>query len=289
MKLVWDRTGEHFYETGTDHGVIYPIQPGGGFNKGVAWNGLSTVTESPSGAELTPIYADNIKYLNLMSVEEFAATIEAYTYPPEFAECNGEAELVKGVHIGQQPRKMFCFCYRTLIGNDTEGDSLGYKQHLIYNCLAAPSEKAYSTKNESPEAVTFSWEVSTTPVEVTGHKPSASLEIDSREVDSYNLKKLEDILYGTADTDPRMPMPDEVLEIINAPLPTTISTIFLPLICLPPIPAQLRRRLLTASMALLKLRTVIVFIRSQILRPRRFELPSPKMIIARLLSTTLAI
>ena len=172
-KLVWDKTGERLYETGVDHGVLYPIQAGGLYNKGVAWNGLTAVTESPSGAEASPIYADNIKYLNLMSAEEFGATIEAYTYPDEFAECDGSAEIATGVTIGQQARKVFGLSYRTVIGNDVDSNDYGYKLHLIYGALAAPSEKGYTTINDSPEAITFSWEVSTTPVNVTGFKPTA--------------------------------------------------------------------------------------------------------------------
>lgn len=217
-KLVWDKTGEHFYETGVDHGVLYPQATGGTYPKGVAWNGLMTVTESPSGAEPTPLYADNIKYLNLLSVEEFAATIEAYTYPDEFAECDGSKALVDGVTIGQQKRKAFGMCYRTALGNDVDGNSHGYKLHIIYGAMAAPSEKAYATINDSPEAITFSWELSTTPVSVTGAQPTASLTIDSTKVDPTKLAALELILYGkdpttkegTDGVDPRLPLPDEI-------------------------------------------------------------------------------
>ena len=217
-KIVWDKTGEHFYETGVDHGVLYPQATGGTYPKGVAWNGLTTVTESPSGAEPTPLYADNIKYLNLMSVEEFAATIEAYTYPDEFAECDGSKALVDGVTIGQQKRKAFGMCYRTNLGNDVDGDSHGYKLHIIYGAMAAPSEKPYATINDSPEAITFSWELSTTPVSVTGAQPTASLTIDSTKVDPTKLAALELILYGkdpttkegTDGVDPRLPLPDEI-------------------------------------------------------------------------------
>lgn len=217
-KLVWDKTGEHFYETGVDHGVLYPQATGGTYPKGVAWNGLTTVTESPSGAEPTPLYADNIKYLNLLSVEEFAATIEAYTYPDEFAECDGSKALVDGVTIGQQKRKAFGMCYRTALGNDVDGDSHGYKLHIIYGAMAAPSEKAYATINDSPEAITFSWELSTTPVSVTGAQPTASLTIDSTKVDPTKLAALEAILYGKDPTttdgsdgvEPRLPLPDEI-------------------------------------------------------------------------------
>lgn len=217
-KLVWDKTGEHFYETGVDHGVLYPQATGGTYPKGVAWNGLTTVTESPSGAEPTPLYADNIKYLNLLSVEEFAATVEAYTYPDEFAECDGSKDLVDGVTIGQQKRKAFGMCYRTKLGNDVDGDSHGYKLHIIYGAMAAPSEKAYATINDSPEAITFSWELSTTPVAVSGAQPTASLIIDSTKVDPAKLAALEVILYGKDPTtsggndgvDPRLPLPDEI-------------------------------------------------------------------------------
>lgn len=195
-KIVWDQTGERLYETGVDHGVLYPIQTGGLYNKGVAWNGLTAVTESPSGAESTAIYADNIKYLNLMSAEEFGATIEAYTYPDEFAECDGSASLAEGVIIGQQNRKLFGLCYRTLVGNDVDSNDYGYKLHLIYGCQASPSEKGYQTVNDSPEAITFSWEVSTTPVNVAGFKPTACVTIDSTKSDPTCLKALEDILYG---------------------------------------------------------------------------------------------
>lgn len=217
-KLVWDKTGDRTYETGVKQGVLYP-QVSGAYPKGVAWNGLTAVTESPSGAEATPLYADDVKYLNLISNEEFGATIEAYTYPDEFAECDGSASLADGVSIGQQKRKTFGLCYRTTLGNDVDGNDYGYKLHIIYGCLAAPSEKAYATINDSPEAITFSWEVSTTPVSVTGHKPTASITIDSTKVDAGKLKKLEDILYGT-DSEPaseaRLPLPDEIAGIFSA-------------------------------------------------------------------------
>ena len=209
-KIIWDNAGERTYETGVDHGVLYPIQEGGLYTKGVAWNGLTAVTESPSGAEATPLYADDIKYLNLMSNEEFGCTIEAYTYPEEFAACDGSASLAKGVSIGQQPRKTFGLCYRTTLGNDTDGNDYGYKLHMVYGCLAAPSEKAFSTINDSPEAITFSWEVSTTPVNVAGHKPTAHLEIDSTKADPVKLAALEKILYGDTDTEARLPLPDEI-------------------------------------------------------------------------------
>ena len=212
-KLKWDQTGERLYETGVSKGVLYPLTSGA-YPKGVAWNGLTAVNENPSGAEPTPLYADNIKYLNLMSAEEFGATIEAYMYPDEFGECNGEAELTKGVAIGQQTRKLFGLSYQTKIGSDQDND-LGYKIHLIYGALAAPSEKAYATVNDSPEAITFSWEISTTPVEVTGFKPTASLVIDSTKVEPGKLAALEKVLYGDTDTEARLPLPDEVLSIIN--------------------------------------------------------------------------
>lgn len=213
-KLVWDNTGERLYETGVSKGVLY-IPTSGVYSKGVAWNGLTAVTESPSGAEATPLYADDIKYLNLMSNEEFGCTIEAYTYPDEFAECDGSASLVDGVYIGQQARKTFGFCYRTVIGNDTENNDHGYKLHLIYGCLAAPSEKSYATINDSPEAITFSWEVSTTPVNVTGHKPTACITIDSTKVDPTKLATLEAKLYGAESTEAMLPLPDEIAQIFN--------------------------------------------------------------------------
>ena len=214
-KIVWDQTGERLYETGVKQGVLY-IPTSGVYSKGVAWNGLTAVTESPSGAEATALYADDIKYLNLMSAEEFACTIEAYTYPDEFAECDGSASLVAGVNIGQQPRKTFGLCYRTTVGNDTDSNAHGYKLHMVYGCLAAPSEKAYATINDSPEAITFSWEVSTTPVNVTGHKPTALLTIDSTKADPAKLAALEDILYGKDQVEPRLPLPDEIATLMAA-------------------------------------------------------------------------
>lgn len=214
-KLIWDEVGKRLYETGIENGVLYPIQVGGTYTKGVAWNGLTGVTESPSGAEASPIYADGIKYLNLISAEEFGATIEAYTYPDEFAVCDGSAELEVGVSIGQQSRKTFGLSYKTALGNDTAGTDYGYKLHLIYGALAAPSEKAYATVNDSPEAITFSWEVSTTPVAVTGFKPTASLTIDSTKVDATKLTALEVILYGAEATEPRLPLPDEIATLMN--------------------------------------------------------------------------
>lgn len=216
-KLTWDNTGERYYETGVKNGVLYPTTAGA-YTKGVAWNGLTAVTESPSGAEATPLYADDIKYLNLISNEEFGATIEAYTYPDEFAECDGSASVATGVYIGQQPRKTFGLCYRTAVGNDVEGSDLGYKLHLIYNALAAPSEKSYASINDSPEAITFSWEVTTTPVAVTNHKPTACITIDSTKCNAEKLAALEAILYGSdteSGSEARLPLPDEVIELMG--------------------------------------------------------------------------
>lgn len=208
-KLSWDNSGERFYETGVKNGVLY-VQNAGKYPKGVAWNGLTAVTESPSGAEATPLYADDIKYLELTSEEEFGGTIEAYTYPDEFAECDGSAELAKGVKISQQKRKAFGLAYRTTLGNDEDGNDHGYKLHLVYGCKAAPSEKAYATINDSPEAITFSWEFTTTPVAVTGHKPTAHIEIDSTKADPTCLAALEAKLFGSQSEDPQLPLPDEV-------------------------------------------------------------------------------
>lgn len=214
-KLVWDQSGKRLYETGVDHGVLYPIQTGGVYSKGVAWNGLTAVTESPSGADVNDIYADNMKYLGLVGAEKFGATVEAYTYPDEFAECDGSVELVKGATIGQQNRKVFGMVYRTVVGNDVDGNEHGYKLHLIYGATAAPSEKAYNTINEDPEAITFSWELSTTPVNVTGYKPTASLTIDSTKADPAKLAELEKILFGDTETEPRLPLPDEIAQLLN--------------------------------------------------------------------------
>lgn len=221
-KIVWDETGKKTYETGVDHGVLYPVSDAGTYDHGVAWNGLISVSESPSGAEATPIYADNIKYLNMVSAEEFGATIEAYTYPDEFAACDGSAEIAPGVMAGQQARKTFGLCYRTKIGNDLKGNDYGYKLHLIYGALAAPSEKGYQTINDSPEAITFSWELTTTPVDVPNFKPTASLVIDSTKVAAEKLAALETILYGTAAegegttaVEARLPLPAEVIELLK--------------------------------------------------------------------------
>lgn len=216
QKLEWDKTGERLYETGVSKCVLYVQGEGGTYPQGVAWNGITAVTESPSGAEASPIYADDIKYLNLLSTEEFGATIEAYTYPQEFEACDGTAEIATGVTIGQQKRKTFGLCYRTIVGNDTDSNEHGYKLHIIYGALAAPSEKAYATVNDSPEAITFSWEVSTTPVNVNGAKPTASLTIDSTKVDKEKLAKLEDILYGSTEAAARLPLPDEIATIMTA-------------------------------------------------------------------------
>lgn len=215
-KLVWDQTGERLYETGVDRGVLYIPGPDGKYTNGYAWNGLTAVTESPSGAEPTPLYADNIKYLNLYSTEEFGATIEAYTYPDEFAQCDGSAEITAGVYIGQQDRKTFGLAYRTVLGNDTESNEHGYKLHLIYGAMAAPSEKGYTTINDSPEAITFSWEVTTTPVNVNGFKPTASITIDSTKANKEKLVALEDILYGKDEVEPRLPLPDEIATLMQA-------------------------------------------------------------------------
>lgn len=220
--LEWDKTGEHVYETGVDRGVLYVMDANGAYPEGVAWNGLTSISESPSGAEANAIYADNIKYLNLFSAEEFGATIEAFTYPDEFALCDGSAALLTGVMIGQQPRKTFGLCYRTVVGNDVAGESYGYKIHIIYGAMASPSEKAYQTINDSPEAITFSWELNTTPVNVTGHKPTATLVIDSTKTTEGKMTAIEQVLYGTpasGNTEAvaaRLPLPDEIASIMNA-------------------------------------------------------------------------
>lgn len=213
--LTWDDTGKRFYETGVKKGVLYVQDDSGAYPTGVAWNGLTAVTESPSGAEATPLYADDIKYLNLYSVEEFAATIEAYTYPDEFAACDGSAELVKGVKVGQQKRKSFGLSYVTTKGNDVKGNSLGYLIHLVYGCMAAPSEKAYATINDSPEAITFSWELTTTPVPVEGFQPTATIVIDSTQVDPAKLKEFEKTLYGSTAAAAKLPLPAEVKTALN--------------------------------------------------------------------------
>ena len=211
-KLTWDNVGEHLYETGVRNGVIYPQNSDGTYATGVAWNGLTAVTESPSGAEANPIYADDIKYLNLYSAEEFGATIEAYTYPDEFAECDGSASPVDGMTIGQQARKAFGFCYRTVLGNDVNGEDHGYKLHILYGCRVSPSEKAYQTINDSPEAITFSWELTTTPVAVNdSYKPTACVVIDSTKADTTKLAALEATLYGGDNTEPTLPLPAAII------------------------------------------------------------------------------
>ena len=213
-KIVWDESGKRLYETGVKNGVLYLQDETGAYNKGVAWNGLTAVTESPSGAEATPLYADDIKYLELFSAEEFGATIEAYTYPEEFEACDGSASLGTGVTIGQQDRKTFGLCYRTVLGNDVKSNEYGYKLHLIYGAKAATSEKGYKTINDSPEAITFSWEITTTPVNVAGFKPTASITIDSTKIDAEKLKKIEDMLYGEGATEAKLPLPDEIKTIL---------------------------------------------------------------------------
>lgn len=222
-KLVWDQTGERLYETGVKKGVLYVAGTGGAYSTGVVWNGLTAVTESPSGAEATPLYADDIKYLNLMSAEEFGATVEAYTYPDEFAECDGSASLSDGVTIGQQKRKTFGLSYVTTLGNDVDNNEYGYKIHLIYGAVASPSEKSYATINDTPEPITFSWEITTTPVNITAtaadgtaYKPTASVTIDSTKVDADKLAELEDILYGTAEEEARLPLPDELITLFTS-------------------------------------------------------------------------
>lgn len=210
-RLVWDQAGQKLYENGVDRGVLFPQNANGTYATGVAWNGLTAVNQSPSGGDANPLYADNIKYLDLRSAEDFGATVEAYTYPDEFAECDGSREIAPGVMAGQQSRKAFGFSYRTLIGNDTEGDAHGYKIHIIYNATVSPSEKSYGTVNDSPDAINFSWEMTTTPISVTGFKPTSHIEIDSTKVDSAKLTTLENTLYGTTEQSPRLPLPDELV------------------------------------------------------------------------------
>lgn len=213
--LTWDQVGERTFETGVDHGVLYLPDESGDYTEGYAWNGLTTVTEAPSGAAATALYADNIKYLNLISAEEFGATIAAYTYPDEFAQCDGTAEPQPGVAVGQQSRKLFGMCYRTQLGNDVEGTDHGYKLHLIYGAQAAPSQKAYGSINNNPAAIDFSWTVTTTPVPVTGFKPTSLLVIDSTKVSSADLTTLQDALYGTSGVDAHLPTPDEVIAMFS--------------------------------------------------------------------------
>ena len=210
-KLVWDAIGEHFYETGVDHVVLYRLDANNAYSNGYAWNGVSSISESPSGGDANPIWADNIKYLNLRAAEEYGSTIECYTYPDEFAECNGEGQPASGIAIGQQTRKTFGLSYRTIVGNDAQGNDLGYKLHLVYGCTASPSEKSYSTVNDSPEAGTFSFEISTVPVAIPGYKNTAILTIDSTKVDSTHMKTLETLLYGGDNTNATLPSPETVL------------------------------------------------------------------------------
>lgn len=212
-KIVWDAVGSRYFETGVDRGVLYVMGAENTYGAGVPWNGLTGVTESPSGAEATPMYADNIKYLNLLSNEDYACTINAYTYPDEFGVCDGSAEIAKGVYAGQQTRKTFGFCYRSKIGNDVDGADHGYKLHIVYNCLAAPSEKSHNTVNESPEAVEFSWSISTTPIEIPGFKPTAHLTLDSTKIAKEKLDALETMLYGSESTDPKLPTPEEIVQL----------------------------------------------------------------------------
>ena len=215
-ELKWDNPGERYYETGVKNCILYVQDAEGNYPKGVAWNGITAITESPSGAESTPLYADDTKYLNLISNEEFGATIEAYTYPDEFAECDGTAELAEGIKLGQQPRKQFGLCYLTTLGNDLKKNDYGYKRHLVYGCMAAPSEKGYATINDSPEAITFSWEVSTTPVDVPGFKPTAHIEIDSTKVKPEDLAKIKAKLWGSATEEATLPLPNEIKTLITA-------------------------------------------------------------------------
>lgn len=214
-RLIWDNTGERYYETGVKNGVLYLPDEAGKYTKGYVWNGLTAVTESPSGAEATALYADDIKYLNILSAEEFGATIEAYTYPREFAECDGSKKVADGVYIGQQARKPFGMSYKTVIGNDVKNNSLGYKIHILYGCTASPSERNYTSINDSPEAINFSWEVKTTPVNVEGFAPTACVTIDSRDVPAEKLKQLEDLLYGTTDKEASLPTPDEIVTLVG--------------------------------------------------------------------------
>lgn len=215
-RIVWDKTGERTYETGVDRGVLYPMTASGEYGAGVPWNGLTAVSENPSGAEATALWADNTKYLNLLSAEEYSATLEAYTYPEEFKECDGSKMIAKGVYIGQQNRSVFGFAYRTLLGNDVKAQDYGYKIHLVYGCQASPSDKGYQTVNDNPDAITFSWEVNTTPVEVPGDfKPTATVEIVSTDCDAAKLKAFEDILYGSETEEPRLPLPAEVAQLLG--------------------------------------------------------------------------
>lgn len=215
-KLEWDKTGERLYETGVRQCALYLLGEDGAYSNGVAWNGITTITESPSGAEATAKYADDIKYVSMMSVEEFGATIEAYTYPEEFGECDGSSEIATGVVVGQQKRKLFGLSYKTVLGNDVKGNDYAYKLHLIYGCMAAPSEKEYASINDDPDAISMSWELTTTPVPVTDRKPTAQITIDSTKADATKLKALEDVLYGTETEAAKLPLPDEVVTMMSA-------------------------------------------------------------------------
>lgn len=214
-KLQWDKTGSRYFENGVSNGVLYPTKADGTYDKGVAWNGLTSVSESPEGADANDLWADNMKYASLRSAEVLKLSIEAYTYPDEFAACDGSAEPVEGVKLGQQLRKSFALCYRTNVGNDQDSE-LGYKLHIVYGCFAAPSERGYETINDSPDAITFSWDVDTTPMEMTGYKPVSSITIDSLKVDATKLQALEDKLYGTANAEPELPLPSEILTMMAA-------------------------------------------------------------------------
>ena len=214
-RLIWDEVGQRFFETGVKNGVLYVQEDDGSYKNGVVWNGLTAVTESPSGAEETPLYADDVKYLTLRSAEEFGATVEAYTYPEEFEQCDGSATIANGVTIGQQARRAFGLCYRTSVGNDIQGQNFSYKLHLIYGCTVAPSEKSYSTINDNPEAITFSWELSTVPVPVEGFNPTASLVIDASKVDEGKMQQLEDALFGAESNEAKLLLPNEIMEMLK--------------------------------------------------------------------------
>lgn len=214
-RLIWDEVGQRFFETGVKNGVLYVQDNDGSYKNGVVWNGLTAVTESPSGAEETPLYADDVKYLTLRSAEEFGATVEAYTYPEEFEQCDGSASIANGVTIGQQARRAFGLCYRTSVGNDIQGQNFSYKLHLIYGCTVAPSEKSYSTINDNPEAITFSWELSTVPVPVDGFSPTASLVIDASKVEKGKMQQLEDALFGDESSEAKLLLPNEIMEMLK--------------------------------------------------------------------------
>jgi len=214
-RLIWDEVGQRFFETGVKNGVLYVQDNDGSYKNGVVWNGLTAVTESPSGAEETPLYADDVKYLTLRSAEQFGATIEAYTYPEEFEQCDGSAAIATGVTIGQQARRAFGLCYRTALGNDIQGQEFSYKLHLLYGCTVAPSEKSYSTINDNPEAITFSWELSTVPVPVDGFSPTASLVIDASKVDEEKMALLEDALFGDESNEAKLLLPNEIMEMLK--------------------------------------------------------------------------